>query len=234
MFIHPAGEFPGDFINVKRLKFSPRTGFFMMKIGGETEAVRKSKKSIENFLTKNKFKMTDASKYSQGSCLQKIVQQIYSVGFGVVILAENYSSSTLANIFYEVGLFAAQGKPVYILTPDAKLVPSDFAGINVLVYEENNLKDRLQEICENIFDDANFLVQSAISDVPHDLQKSLYLLMLAYLLVGDEVSDSFLDGDRMTKKTLFDEIIYRFHENKQLVTYQPLGDCIERMKKLKK
>ena len=61
-----------------------------------------------------------------GDYLDKIIGIIRGCGFGVALFTEATPTTTLANIFYEVGICQMLGKPVILAKTDAAETPSDF------------------------------------------------------------------------------------------------------------
>lgn len=95
----------------------PRTCFIMTQLGSPiSSSIIEARSVVEKCLTKNKFKAIDASSLTTGrDFLIKIWGIIISVPLGIAIICEGMKSSTLENIYFELGVMQALGKETILI-----------------------------------------------------------------------------------------------------------------------
>ena len=94
------------------------------------------RKTVEKYLKNHKFEIIDASSKVTGrDFLLKIFELILSVPLGIALISENLNSTTIANIFYEIGLLQALGKETLIIKTEESNVPSDLVRTEHIEYD---------------------------------------------------------------------------------------------------
>ena len=98
-------------------------------------------------LSRLKYDVKKASRQSgTKDYLEKIVQLIRGCGFGIAIFSEFTPASTLANIFFEVGLCYVLGKTVIIVkSADAK-PPSDFVRTEWIALQNGDMRKLQKDV----------------------------------------------------------------------------------------
>lgn len=121
----------------------PRGVFVMLQDNkGTPEVDYEMDEVICDVLKKHSFTPLKAtSKRGTKDFLEKIVQMIRGCGFGVAIFSEYTNASSLANIFFEVGLCNMFGKPVIIVKNEGTKAPSDFVRTEWVTFTKD--KDKL-------------------------------------------------------------------------------------------
>ena len=137
----------------KQIKYRPRTCFIMTKLGGEIPIeIRNMRRTVEKYLKNQKFEVIDASSKVTGrDFLFKIFELILSVPLGIALISENLNSTTIANIFYEIGLLQALGKETLIIIKEGSNIPSDFIRTEYIEYD-NKFKNKINEYLKTYFE----------------------------------------------------------------------------------
>lgn len=106
----------------------PRGAFIMLQDNNGTPKVDKEMDELvcDTLVNAGYTPHKATTKRGTKDFLEKIVQMIRGCGFGVAIFSQYTDSSSLANIFFEVGLSNMFGKPVVIVKNDGAKPPSDF------------------------------------------------------------------------------------------------------------
>ena len=120
----------------------PRCAFIMLQANvGISKLEVGINKTVRRFLKGKQFDAVDATDIGgTKDYLDKIIQTIRGCGFGVAIFSQYTPASTLANIFFEVGLCSVFGKSVVLVKDEDSKTPSDFVRTEYLsvVYGDNN------------------------------------------------------------------------------------------------
>lgn len=82
--------------------------------------------------------------------LEKIIQLIRGCGFGVAIFSEFTPASTLANIFFEIGLCGVLGKPVILVKSGDAKPPSDFVRTEWIALQNGDKKRLRRDVEKSI------------------------------------------------------------------------------------
>lgn len=106
----------------------PRTAFVMVQTNPYISKVEDELSNVvDEELKKKKFSSVRAADISgQKDYLDKIIQTLRGCAFGVAIFSHATPPSTLANIFFEVGLAYVFGKQVILVKTVDSRPPSDF------------------------------------------------------------------------------------------------------------
>ncbi len=120
----------------------PRGAFIMLQDNEGTPEIDRDMDSatIEILKEQSFLPLKATTKRGTKDFLEKIVQLIRGAGFGVAIFSEFTNATSLANIFFEVGLCNMLGKPVIIVKSDKAKPPSDFVRTEWVTYSENRNK----------------------------------------------------------------------------------------------
>lgn len=137
----------------KQIKYRPRTCFIMTKLGKNIpKEISNMRKTAAKYLKNQKFEVIDASSKITGrDFLFKIFELILSVPLGIALISENLNSTTIANIFYEIGLLQALGKETLIIKTEGSNIPSDFIRTEYIEYN-NKFKDKINEYLKTYFE----------------------------------------------------------------------------------
>lgn len=105
-----------------------RTCFLMTHLGESVpEEVVAIRDRVERVFRAGGFDVIDANSITTGrDFLHKIWEIIVSVPVGVAIIPRKMRPTTLANVFYEVGVMQALGKETLVVKAPGAKVPSDF------------------------------------------------------------------------------------------------------------
>ena len=135
------------------IRFEPRSCFIMTQLGGEkTKELEGIRLAITNFLKSINYKEVDASSYVTGrDFLEKIWKKIIAVPVGIAILTSDMSLTTVANIFYELGLLDALGKESIVIKSKSFKIPSDFVRTEYISYDEK-FESNIKKFFENVFE----------------------------------------------------------------------------------
>lgn len=120
------------------IKYSPRCCFVMTQLGGEIPAsITLIRDELSEVLKINNIKEIDANSLVTGrDFLSKIWKQILGVPIGIAIVSSEMPLSTIANIFYEIGVMNALGKDTIIVKSTDFKIPSDFVRTEYINYDK--------------------------------------------------------------------------------------------------
>ena len=121
----------------KKIKYRPKTCFIMTKLGKPIpKEIKNMRRTVAKYLKNHGFEIIDASSKVTGrDFLLKIFGLILSVPLGIALISENLESTTIANIFYEIGLLQALGKETLIIKTKESNIPSDFVRTEYIEYD---------------------------------------------------------------------------------------------------
>lgn len=138
----------------------PRGVFIMLQDNkGTPEVDREMDSVVCNTLKVHDFKPLKATtKRGTKDFLEKIVQIIRGCGFGVAIFSQYTAASSLANIFFEVGLCNMLGKPVILVKNKDSKSPSDFVRTEWVTYlsDKNKLESDFEKSIQAMKDLADY------------------------------------------------------------------------------
>ncbi len=179
----------GD-VHTHPIKFRCKTCFIMTKLSNPTPDIsREACGSIEAIFEDHNISCVDAESITTGrDFLSKIWDLIISVPIGVAIVHEDYPSQTVANIFYEVGLFHALGKEVLIVKSKGFKIPSDFVRTEYVVYNDS-FDTKFRNFVSGLDGRVEYYIMLA-QQVENNPLLAIDYYRRAYLLSGD---DSFKD-----------------------------------------
>jgi hypothetical protein len=130
----------------------PRSAFIMLHSGKKVSEVEaKMDKIVGECLQVLKHRVVKATSLSgTKDYLEKIIQIIRGCGFGIAIFSEFTPASTLANIFFEVGVCIILGKPVILVKSAESKAPSDFVRTEWVAYQGGNTKKLKSDLRSSI------------------------------------------------------------------------------------
>ena len=165
--------------------YRPRTCFIMTQLGGPIPAeVARIREVLDSVFRAHDFDCIDATSVVTGKdFLLKIWELIVTVPVGVAIVHEEMSSTTIGNIFYELGLLQAYGKETLIVKTRSATIPSDFIRTEY-VEAGSGLKERIERFCRSLQERAEYHLFMA-QQVENNPLLAIDFLRRAYLLTGD-------------------------------------------------
>lgn len=162
-----------------------QTCFLMTQLGGTVPPeVVDMRRRIERVVDGAGFTVVDADSFTTGrDFLFKIWEVIVSVPVGIALIHQDIQPTTLANIYYEVGLMQALGKETLVVKAPGAQVPSDFVRTEYVVADDQ-LERRLGAFIESLRDrEAHYGHVGTL--VENNPLLALDYLRRAYLLFGD-------------------------------------------------
>lgn len=168
------------------VKYNPRTCFIMTQLGKPLpNKVIEIRSILTKILEEHQIKIIDASSYVTGKdFLNKIWKIIHSVPFGIAIITEEMKTSTISNIFYEVGVMNALGKETIVIKSSEYIIPSDFVRTEYLEYDFE-FKDKLENFLSTMFELAEHYDVMAES-LEANPNLSIDYWRRAFMITGDQ------------------------------------------------
>jgi hypothetical protein len=157
----------------------------MTQLGGSIPPVLSEIRSVvRDLLAEQSYQLVDAASIVTGrDFLLKIWEIIISVPVGIAILHEEMKDTTIANVFYELGLMQAYGKETLVIKTQDASIPSDFVRTEYLQYGAD-FPSQFRRFLAELDGRAGYLTLMA-----DQLEKNPLLaidcLRRAYLLTGD-------------------------------------------------
>lgn len=117
----------GD-VRQEPVQWRPKTAFVMQQLGEPVpEAVHEARRTIDQVLERAGWSAIDASDEVTGQdFLAKIWKLILACPVGIALVHEGISPTTLANIFFELGMLQAYGRETIVIRIGKAPIPSDF------------------------------------------------------------------------------------------------------------
>jgi len=139
------------------ISYLPRTCFIMTQLGEPLPSTLKQiRKDLCSELKKRNITELDANSSIKGKdFLSKIWRQVLGVPMGIAIVTEEMKTSTISNIFYEVGVLNALGKETIVVKSKEFGIPSDFIRTEYIEYDEkfsekiNKFLDEIDELADH-------------------------------------------------------------------------------------
>jgi hypothetical protein len=151
----------GD-VRQEPVRWRPKTVFVMQQIGSPIpDAVVKCRKDADRILAKAGFDTIDAqSRTTGGDFLAKIWNIILGCPVGVAIVHEGITASTLANIFYELGILQSLGRETVVIRVGKPDLPSDFVRTEY-VDSGATFETKFRKFVDSLTERADYYVQLA-------------------------------------------------------------------------
>lgn len=167
------------------IKYNPRSVFIMTQLGGEISIkLNNIISDIKSVLGKYHIRDFDANSFITGRDFHtKIWKIALSVPIGLAVVSETMKPTTIANIYYEIGLMNALGKETLVIKTDKFTIPSDFIRTEYIEYN-NNFSYRFEKFINQTFDQAEYYGLIAENLIAKPLLTIDYLRR-AYLISGD-------------------------------------------------
>lgn len=168
------------------IKYNPRSAFIMTQLGGEiSEEVRNILELLEEVLKENRIQVLNANSQVTGRDFHtKIWKLALSVPFGIAVVSETMQQTTIANIYYEVGLMNALGKETLVVKTKGFRIPSDFVRTEYINYGDRFTK-KFQNFLSQSFAQAEYYGIMADNLEAKPLL-SIDYLRRAYLITEEE------------------------------------------------
>ncbi len=131
-------------------KYRPRTCFIATQLGSPSRQLKLARKNLEAALEKHGFSTIDAGETVTGrDFLLKIVDLIVECPVVIALVADRFSHSTLANIFYELGLAQALGKETLVVKTPRGVNPTDLVRTEY-IKTGRGLDQRIEKFIHNL------------------------------------------------------------------------------------
>lgn len=139
------------------ISYLPRTCFIMTQLGEPLPSkLKQIREDLCSELKKRNIAELDANSSIKGKdFLSKIWRQVLGVPMGIAIVTEEMKTSTISNIFYEVGVLNALGKETIVVKSKEFGIPSDFIRTEYIEYDEkfsekmNKFLDEIDELADH-------------------------------------------------------------------------------------
>lgn len=168
------------------IRWQPKTAFLMAQLGGSIpKVVGEVRRSVESILSESSYQLVDADSVTTGKdFLLKIWQLVLAVPVGIAIVHEGISSSTMSNIFYELGWMQAYGKETIVVRAGNVAIPSDFVRTEYVPFDRN-FKRRLRSFMKELAERAKYYAVVG-EQVERNPLLAIDYLRRAFLLTDDE------------------------------------------------
>lgn len=170
--------------------YRPKTCFLMTQLGQPVPAeVTAIRRAVASAMDKGGFQCIDAESFVTGrDFLLKIWELIVSVPVGVAIIHQDMKPTTIANIFYEMGLMQAYGKETLVIKTRDATVPSDFIRTEYIEHADGFAK-QVGRFVDSLRDRAEYYLLMA-DQVENNPLLALDFMRRSYLLTGDSTLDA--------------------------------------------
>jgi len=158
------------------------------------EEISRIRRALERQLRAKRIEPVDAESTVTGrDFLLKIWDLIVGCPLGISIVSADLPPSTVANIFYEIGLLQALGKETLVIKTQGAAVPSDFVRTEYIEYDQRRFAAKVRRYLDQLFEQADhYATMAANLDTSPAL--SIDYLKRAYLITGDKQIRSRLDA----------------------------------------
>jgi hypothetical protein len=166
--------------------YRPRTCFLMTQLGEPVpEEVVEIRRSLKTILDQHDIALIDAdSEITGGDFLIKIWLMIAAVPLAVAVVHEDMKTSTLSNIFYEIGLAQVLGKESIVIKTEEATIPSDFVRTEYIKHD-GNFERRMDQYVNRFFRQGEWYELLA-DNLERNPLLSLDYLRRAFLISGKE------------------------------------------------
>ena len=156
----------------------------MTQLGNPGKEVLAIRHNLTNILHQSGIEVIDAGSVVTGKdFLLKIWSLILAVPLGIAILSENMQTSTVSNIFYELGALQAYGKETLVIKTKAATIPSDFVRTEYVQYDRG-FKNKMKEFLKNFRTLADYY-ETLAEQLQNNPLLSIDYLRRAYLISGN-------------------------------------------------
>lgn len=139
------------------VRYNPRSAFIMTQLGGTiSEELTNILDHIRKILTAREIGTMDANSQVTGRDFHtKIWKLALSVPIGIAVVSETMEQTTIANIYYEIGLMNALGKETLVIKTDEFRVPSDFVRTEYIRYSPD-FEEKFGNFINQTFNQAEY------------------------------------------------------------------------------
>ena len=125
--------------------------------------------------------------------LLKIWDLIVGCPLGISIVSADLPPSTIANIFYEIGLLQALGKETLVIKTRGAVVPSDVVRTEYIEYDRGLFASKVSRYLDQLFEQADHYVMMA-ENLDTSPALTIDYLKRAYLITGSNKIRARLDS----------------------------------------
>jgi hypothetical protein len=167
------------------IRYNPRTAFIMTQLGGtRSEELTNILAQINEILTSRNIDSMDANSLVTGRDFHtKIWKLALSVPLGIAVVSETMEQTTIANIYYEIGLMNALGKETLVVKTRGFRVPSDFVRTEYISHS-SDFQTRFENFLNQTFEQAEYYGIMA-DNLDAKPLLSIDYLRRAYLITGE-------------------------------------------------
>jgi hypothetical protein len=166
------------------IEYRPKTCFLVTQLGNPGKEVLAIRHNLTNVLHQFGIEAIDAGSVVTGKdFLLKIWSLILAVPLGIAILSESMQTSTVSNIFYELGALQAYGKETLVIKTKTATIPSDFVRTEYVQYDRG-FKNKMREFLKNFQALADYY-ETAADQLQNNPLLSIDYLRRAYLISGN-------------------------------------------------
>ena len=189
----------------------PRSVFVMLHSGKGVSRLEENIDAIVcSSLAALKYDVKKASRQTgTKDYLEKIVQLIRGCGFGIAIFSEYTPASTLANIFFEIGLCYVLGKTVIIVKTAEAKAPSDFVRTEWIALQNGDTRKLRQDVRKAVatINDAASYYES-LGDLAMDAEE------VDVELAFERYRQAILIGNRLTARRKIKTLLQKLGKEK--------------------
>ena len=159
----------------------------MTKLGHPIpEEISRIRRALVRQLRARRIEPLDAESTVTGrDFLLKIWDLIVGCPLGISIVSADLPPSTVANIFYEIGLLQALGKETLVVKTKGAPVPSDFVRTEYIEYDRRSFAKKVRRYLDQLFEQADHYVKMA-ENLDTSPALAIDYLKRAYLITGDD------------------------------------------------
>jgi len=167
------------------IRYNPKSTFIMTQLGGiKSIDVVAIMDQLSIQLAARNIQQLDANSLVTGRDFQsKIWKLALSVPIGIAVVSETMPQSTIANVFYELGLMNALGKETLVIKTQDFIIPSDFIRTEYIEYDDS-FENRFTNFLNQVLDQAEYYRILADNLIAKPLL-SIDYLRRAYLITGE-------------------------------------------------
>ncbi len=167
------------------IKYSPRCAFIMTQLGEDrSETIEEILSQITSVLNGKNINNIDANSVVTGRDFHsKIWKLALSVPIGIAVVSETIRQTTIANIYYEIGLMNALGKETLVVKTKDFKIPSDFIRTEYIKHSDK-FEEQFSSFIDQTLEQAEYYGLLADNLIAKPLL-SIDYLRRAYLISGD-------------------------------------------------
>jgi hypothetical protein len=158
----------------------------MTKLGQPIpQDISRIRRALVRHLRERRIEPLDAESTVTGrDFLLKIWDLIVGCPLGIAIVSADLPPSTVANIFYEIGLLQALGKETLVVKTKGAAVPSDFVRTEYIEYDRRRFASKVRRYFDQLFEQADHYATMA-ENLETSPPLAIDYLKRAYLITGE-------------------------------------------------